>query len=138
MSYVYNGNIVVPISSTFDIVGQLYKITFEEYTYWNSWRRNSEQYGCQKRIIDIYANTTTPHIAKMIADGYDVKDICREIFSVSYNYFDYAANGTNTDWIKYTCTDYEWVYDRVEMSYLTNDFISKGVLPKQVTVRNAY
>lgn len=138
MHYIYNGNIIVPKEASFDIIGQMYKHTVEEYSYWDSWRRESGRYGCQKRVIEIYIATNTPHVIKMESNGYDEAGICMEIFNMSYRYLDYAVRKLNLDWVGSTLTDYQWVYDRVEKEYLVNDFISKGVDVSLVSIRNAY
>lgn len=139
MSYIYNGNIIIPNVVMFDPISQMYSLAIDEFAYFDSWRRDSGRYGIKQRSVKIYISQQTPHIISLKENKLSESDICREIFNLSYNYVDYAITGSNIKWITYTTSESTWVGDRLDIGDIHKDIQTKCIQNVDlVGIRNTY
>lgn len=122
----------------FDLIGQRYSLWVKQYKFLNFWRRENGRVGVEVKDAWIYINTSTPHIAKLVADGKNTEEICAEIKLNARSYIDYASNNKNKNWVTFTINEPVMFMDKVEMQDALDEFGIKVEDRDAITLFKAY
>lgn len=136
---IFHEGVVFDVQNVqFDLIGQYYSLWVKQYKFLNFWRRENKRVGIEVKDVWIYINTSTPHIAKLMADGKNTEEICIEIELNARSYIDYASNNKNKNWVTYTISEPIMFADKLDTQEALEKFDIKVADREVITVFKAY